>query len=103
MKECELQQNKMETEQIFWRLNLPLEGHIPRTKMPQFVFNFPAGFIVNLSLLNVLRLYWYLGLAPLQGFLGDQGRQKRRIKRFSKLGRKFTSSERREAGAVRNF
>ena len=28
----------IQTEQIFLRFNLPLEGHIPHSKMPQFSF-----------------------------------------------------------------
>ena len=71
MKECELQQNKMETEQIFWRLNLPLEGHIPRSKMPQFVFNFPRRFYCQFKFAQCVETLLIFRLGPLQGFLGD--------------------------------
>ena len=64
MKECELQQNKMETEQIFWRLNLPLEGHIPRTKMPQFVFNFPRRFYCQFKFAQCVETLLIFRLGP---------------------------------------
>lgn len=67
MKECELQQNKMETEQIFWRLNLPLEGHIPRSKMPQFVFNFPRRFYCQFKFAQCVETLLIFRLGPPPG------------------------------------